>query len=424
MGKRHIILTMIITGLLTVILCALNNGKKVESVASVSDSQRVEDDYCLSQEYSEDAGDDDEVVQIDLPESLSTIIEGASWSGEHFCTAGDRTFYLAEDEYKLTSVLCTSNQVLVEDPSLDYVHLGEEERPYLITVGEKSVMVDFADPKSVIRLMALNRGTLSGFKRKQWRNVAEFSDKVMCPLEIDVPTSSVAGSRHISRWIANYAIARKCGFAQVAVSPPTYFTNEWRNNSTYKAGYDDWDAVNEYLTEHYLDYIVREYGKNDEEYPTGVYSCLSLRARYFTSHYVTYQMTEREYGAGAHGYSDVELVSYDHVNHQEIGWKYVFKPGSEEQVLKLLAKIAETDEQFVYYDAADFWKGVQFLDDENKPDGKILLPQPALTPAGVSVSFQPYDIVGYSAGCFHLMVPYNLLKPYLTDRAKWCIGMK
>ena len=138
---------------------------------------------------------------------------------------------------------------------------------------------------------------------------------------------------------------------------------------------------------------------------------------------MTYQIANSGYGGGAHGWSTVELVSYDHVNRQEIDWKYLFKPGCEEQVLELLAKEAENDEDFLYH-SANFWNGVQLTDNNHNPTGEMLLPQPSLTPAGVTVSFQPYSFDRYSSGCFHLTVPYNLLKPYLTNRAKHCIAIR
>lgn len=46
-----------------------------------------------------------------------------------------------------------------------------------------------------------------------------------------------------------------------------------------------------------------------------------------------------------------------------------------------------------------------------------------LSENGVVFSFQPYEISCFAAGTFHFTIPYERLKPYLTDRAKWCINM-
>ena len=134
-------------------------------------------------------------------------------------------------------------------------------------------------------------------------------------------------------------------------------------------------------------------------------------------------MADRGYGGGAHGWSTVELVSYDHINHQEVGWTYLFKPGCENQVLELFEKVAETNEQYKHWNAS-LWAGVMLTDQDGNQTGEMLLPQPALTPDGVCISFQPYSIACHAAGSFHFTVPYDKLKPYLTDRGKWCIGLK
>ena len=425
MNKKHIILTIIIAGLLTAMLCIVHNGnkEKKDSQSAILAIQSLEDEP--SEEFADTEEYDDSTMNltIESPEFLNSIVKGASWSAELFCNVGGNTYYLAEDEHLFTTVLFTGEKVLVEDPSFFYTQQGTAKPEFLISVGEKSVLVDFSDPNSVKQLSALNFTPLPGFKRQRWSNVADFNDRVACPLEIDYPTSSVPNSQYISHWISTVALAQTTKPIRVAVSRPTYFTTTWSNRSGYKGSIDNRDAINEYISGKYFNDIKTEWGTDPDNYPSALYSCLSLRARYYTDHYVTYQLAISGYGGGAHGWSTVELVSYDHANHQEIDWKYLFKPGSEEQVLKLFAKAAETDEEYQYF-SANFWDGVQLTDDDGKPTGEMLLPQPTLTPAGVTVSFQPYSLAGYTAGCFHLTVPYSRLKSYFTDRAKQCIGLK
>lgn len=54
---------------------------------------------------------------------------------------------------------------------------------------------------------------------------------------------------------------------------------------------------------------------------------------------------------------------------------------------------------------------------------RILLPHPALIAEVMTISFQPYSIAYYAADTIHFTAPYGKLKPYLTDRGKWCIGL-
>ena len=419
MSKRHIITTIIIAGLCTMILFALNINSKDNYDAKKSAKQLVQEEIYDENDEIED--NEFAEVLIDLPDSLNSIVEGYSWSGELFCTAGGKDYYFAENLFSYA--LCTSDEVLVEDPSIYYINLDTIQQTFSISVGEKSINVDFAAPKSVKQLSALRFELLPGYKRHRWSNIADFSDRVSCPLEIDYPTSSVTNNHYIHRWIATVALASITGPTRIPVSSPSIFTNTWKNRSGYKGNLEDADAINKCITSHYFKEIKKEWGAEEDNYPPALYSSLSLRARYYTDRYVTYQMADRGYGGGAHGWSTVELVSYDHVNHQEIGWKYLFKPGCEEQVLKLFEKAAETNVQYKHWNAS-LWAGVMLTDQEGNQTGEMLLPQPALTPDGVCISFQPYSIACYAAGSFHFTVPNDKLKPYLTDRAKWCISLK
>jgi len=426
MNKKHIIMTIGIVGLLTAVLCAINPndiGQKEPVVDEWYSPQLDEEEETFVENNEAEADVDDEYmsVTIDVPKALNSIVKGASWSAEHFCTTGDRVYYLAEDEHLFTTALFAGDKVFVEDPSFYYVGLDTTMQKFSISVGERSIVVDFTDPKSVNQLSKLNYGTLPGFERKRWGNKADFHDYVRCPLEIDRPTSSIANSQHISRWIANVALASVSGPTRVALSRP-YFTTAMKNRSGYKGNISDWDAINKFISTKYFDGVIEEWGTDKGNYPPALYSGLSLRARYLTSRYITYQMVDYGYGGGAHGYSDVELISYDHENHQEIGWTYLFKPGCEEKVLNLFEQVAQTNEQYRHWDAY-LWAGVRLTDKDGNQTGEMLLPRPALTPAGVTISFPPYVIACHAAGTFHFTVPYSQLKPYLTDRAKRCIGL-
>ena len=63
-------------------------------------------------------------------------------------------------------------------------------------------------------------------------------------------------------------------------------------------------------------------------------------------------------------------------------------------------------------------------DEERYDAEEYFMPNPALSDEGVVFSYQPYEIAGFAAGMYHFTIPYNLLRDYLTDEAKWCIGME
>ena len=39
-------------------------------------------------------------------------------------------------------------------------------------------------------------------------------------------------------------------------------------------------------------------------------------------------------------------------------------------------------------------------------------------------SFQPYELSGFADGTFHFTLPYQDLKPYLTDEAKQLLAIE
>ena len=241
-------------------------------------------------------------------------------------------------------------------------------------------------------------------------------------LEIDYPTTSITNSDYISKWIAAVALGQKTGPIKLPLFVSTYLSFEWKDRSGYQGQLNDRNSVADFIAKSYFDDVEEEFGHEEEDYPPALYSIISLRARYFNDRYVTYQMFTNDYNGGMHGYYTDRLLSYDYVHHEEIGWKYLFKPKTEGSVLRQLELIAEADESYQQWQA-DIWDFIRQVDDEGNPTGKMILPMPSLTPEGVVFSFQPYEISCFAAGCFHFTIPYNRLTTYLTDRAKKCIGL-
>lgn len=55
--------------------------------------------------------------------------------------------------------------------------------------------------------------------------------------------------------------------------------------------------------------------------------------------------------------------------------------------------------------------------------GNMILPTPVLTDDGVTFSFQPDELCAYAAGCFHFTIPYEDLKPYMTEKVKRLLNL-
>ena len=423
MSKRHILATIIIAGLLSAALSALDfNKKEIEVDEWAFLNGEDEPDY----EYSEydDSQKENSETNVEVPAELNALLPGASWLTDTICTVGGVTYLYASDDDLRTYAICTENTLLVEDPSLTYFE-ADSITPTVIKVmaGEKTLTVDFKNPSDIEQLRTLSSPVIPGWKRYRWDRKADFCDRVMNNLEIDYPKSSITNGEHISEWISTVALAQMTGPVRLPSLVSTYLNFEWKDRSGYQGQLNDRNAVASFISESYFDDVEEEFGRENEDIPAALYSIISLRARYFNDRYVTYQMFTNSYNGGMHGYYTDQLVSYDCIHHESIGWEYLFKPKTERAVLRQLEMIAQVDLKYQEWNA-DIWDFIRRVDDDGNPTGEILLPMPSLTPDGVLFSFQPYEISCFAAGCFHFTIPYSRLINYFTDRAKWCIGIK
>ena len=63
------------------------------------------------------------------------------------------------------------------------------------------------------------------------------------------------------------------------------------------------------------------------------------------------------------------------------------------------------------------------IDKNDNPTGELVFPQPGLTDDGIVFSYQPYDISCFAAGAFHFTIPYEKVKPFLTERGRRCVEL-
>lgn len=227
---------------------------------------------------------------------------------------------------------------------------------------------------------------VKSFYRYKKERSAEFSNGVRFSFSVDFPDSSVAYAKEIREWLCKKSIE-------------TLTLDEADQRKIIND-----NQLERYVSGLYFSSPKEEYGNSEEDHPAAEFFELTLQSVKYSSRYVTYQELTHEYGGGAHGYYTERFISYDFVHNQEIDYHYLFEDGCEEQILKLLKDEARKDPHY----------------QEWKP--KLCLSHFGLSSKGVVFSFQPYEISCFAAGTFHFVVPYKKLKPYLTDRAKWCLG--
>lgn len=243
-------------------------------------------------------------------------------------------------------------------------------------------------------------------------------------LYIDFPDSNMKYNDEISKWLADL-LCRSLNFGQeldTLTSLYIYCNKNIVDDVDYNNNYVNIDSLSKFVADIYLDYVKDTNNNSNQHSVTSImYRYNDLRVYIATDEFVTYQMSEEGYEGGAHGYYTQELVSFDPHTQTEIDFDYLFRPECKKDVEKTFVEAASKNEKVAECLSSDkqyLYNLFSARDDEGKILDELELPRPALAENGVCFSFQPYDISCYADGIFHIIVPYEMLKPYLTERAK------
>ena len=415
MNMRHVIATIVVAGLLAAMQCGVNANEKPQVVnvgfSGEPDTTWVADTF------------DSIFAQANVPQLLDSILTDGNWFPDTLCVINGIPVLIAWDS-STRSVIYSQSDVLADDPAM--FSTGQELGPFtkIIQVGDKKLIVDFSDTASVNQLTQMSTKVLPGFKRCCVRYLEDVSDKisVVCDFEVDVPTASVPNGQLLNRWLNDIALATISGPDTLLVSPH-FAVYYWKNRSEYRGSIDDRIAVYDYMARYFSNDVKPNIESDGDWWERRYESSISLRAKYSNGRFVTYQMATNENRNGAHGYYTLQMVSYDPVHSRPIDWNYIFKPGSVGQVVKMLEHIAEADPDYMSWNA-NIYQYTYHISEEWYDAKEFFLPNPALTDEGVVFSYQPYEIACFAAGMYHFTIPYSRLKDYLTDEAKWCLGMK
>lgn len=348
----------------------------------------------------------------DLPEQMSI-----SPIADTICIIDGKVFYYGVGETVVgTNMIFDKDKVWIDAPALTvFPYSDTSSYSFYVCTPFKRLLIDFSDENSLAQLSSLTK-VLPSFERNTQSFVTEDSI-AWYDFEVDFPTSSVANAKTIRKWLDGKIVAAnndevdgtfaaKIHNCKISPKGVLEYTGDLMDNR----------QIAQFAADVYFAIIESDYGDMEEDFiPTGLYQELNMRAMICNDRFVTYQQCESSYVGGTHGGFTERLVSFDHVNNQEIDNFYLFIPGCEEELLGLLVEEAQKSPKYK----------------ENKPDirtGMIkkgyALPEFGLSDEGIVFSFQPYQIDCFAAGTYHFIIPYDKLKHLLTNRAKWCLGMK
>lgn len=358
-----------------------------------------------------------------IPSFIKDKFGATDWWVDTICVVGDKAFYVAYSEYGYPSVIYNEDRILTYDPTLtiDSFASGCKYKFYVSIVG-KTMLVDFSDTSSLRALSSLSK-ELSSFKGYSFDSIAGFGRSVRYSITVDYPKASICHAKEIGRWLVDKIEDSQQLNEDIPPLTSIYIGYSKRSNGgwKYKGDINDHRKIAQCAASVYFAMKKGEWGTNEEDYPSCLFSTLNLQIRIFNNRFVTYQQYTHNYNGGMHGYYTERLISYDHVHNQEIDFKYLFKPEFERQLLEMVHHVAKSQPKYKEWEP-DINHSLVMKDENENPTGELSFPQPGLSDEGVVFSFQPYEISCFAAGTFHFTIPYEKVKPFLTPRGKWCIG--
>ncbi len=350
-----------------------------------------------------------------IPTFVQNLLDSAEWCADTICVVDGKAFYRAFDIRNRTTVIYSENGILLENPTLYYdsVSPGEKYR-FNIFVADKQMTVDFRDAESLKEMSRLDTLPAS-FCRFRKDSFSGVDNRFMYSLCVDFMRPDEPHAETVNTWLAKLAEEYTSYNEIDGVKYTTYQQNPVTNE-------EDKATLAQRATHRYLEKLHYELDVDMNDPMGTYYRDVCLRAWHVTGKYVTVLKYTNEYTNGVHGYFTEELVSYDPDTRREIDWDYLFKPGCRQQMLDVFIHTARTSTKNAKWDETTPYENIALAfiphDEDGKPLGKMQMPRPGLGEKGVVFSFQPYHLGGFADGVFHFSVPYQELKPYLTDEAK------
>lgn len=133
----------------------------------------------------------------------------------------------------------------------------------------------------------------------------------------------------------------------------------------------------------------------------------TFETEYVSQDIVSFVMILNEYTGGAHGNQVSASFNYDVAGNKVLGWEDLFIPDSN--YLALVADYVKNQIQ---------WQGIN--DDTNWiSDGASATPMNyktfSITPKGILVTFDPYQVAAYAFGMPQVLVPYSVVESAIPE---------
>ena len=384
--------------------------------------------YDAATDYEENEYDEEDSISNEyswespaIPQFVRRLNSNGDWSADTICVVNGKAFYRAYDN--CMSAVYSEDGVLAAGPSLSVLPYDKEKNIFHVSVVGKDLLVDFANRESRKQISALSV-SLPEFKMFHRHVTADFCERVSYDIAVDFPKRTVADCDVITKWLIGIIEDSENMHGELPPLNAFYIGYAKRSNTGWRYDGDihNTKRILKFASDVYFATIKGDYGLDENDYPFSLFSILCLKAYVKNNRFVTFQQYTHDYYGGAHGYYTERLISFDPIHKKEIDYKYMFKDNCMENIIVLLKEEACKSPNYQEW-KPNIDEFVCVKDEDDKPTGLYRLPQPGLSNDGVVFSFQPYEISCFAAGTFHFTIPYERLRPYLTDKARWCLNM-
>lgn len=408
-----------VVGCCVAMICFMNCGKGATSVQGQSLSDQSASDGSASL-----ASDQLWIDTIMFADGHSFGYEGdiSMWGGWYFDT------------------IYVGNDMLLKTDSIAPATLK-------LNLYTRDLIVNMGDPTSADKIKRF-LSPIDGFKRytKKFDEaldtiITEDNEKIISTASFDF-VLDYAADHPKSDMINGFVCKLACesGDTKVDVPPLTSlyigYNPQNETNKAYKGKAYDMASLCDYISNN----AIAEWRTNDDSDYISTALGLAVRANLSCQNFVTFSRFRYDRLGLGHGMYTETFHTLDLNTGKSVTNKELFKNNSIDDVKMLLFEVMAADPYYRSWhegveSASDIlamiegWQapdplleGTEFEEVEN--DIMFTLPNGALTNEGVIFSFQPYEIDCWAAGAYHFIVPYDKLKPYLTEKAKTLAGLK
>lgn len=164
-----------------------------------------------------------------------------------------------------------------------------------------------------------------------------------------------------------------------------------------------------------LDNAAKDFAEFEKDgFSTGYEYDISFGPQYQTDKLLTYSFTEYSFTGGAHGSTSFILQTFDKANGKALTAAEIFELSKITEVIQLV-KQGLTEQYF----SEELKNGYTLADLLLIDPDSLALPaqSPSFVKDGIDFVYQQYEIAPYAAGMPTCVIPYPVIRPYLTEKA-------